>query len=74
MILLVFLPNRKLILVTIYYKKTNPISIPSYRMDQTELKEFMAQINDSLDKGFIRHSISPCGSLVFFVKKKYGSL
>ena len=38
---------------------TNPISIPPYRMTPTELKELKAQLNDLLDKGLIRPSISP---------------
>ena len=30
---------------------TNPISIPSYRMTPTELKELKAQLKDLLEKG-----------------------
>ena len=43
-------------------------------MDPAELKELKEQLNDLLDKGFIRPSISPWGALVMFVKKKDGSL
>ena len=39
-----------------------------------KLKELKAQLKDLLDKGFTGPSISPWGSLVFFVKKKDGSL
>ncbi|WRX28551.1 Reverse transcriptase domain - like 10 [Theobroma cacao] len=39
-----------------------------------ELKELKDQLEDLLDKGFIRPSISPWGALVLFVKKKDGSL
>ena len=39
-------------------------------MAPTELKELKAQHKDLLDKGFTRPSISPCGALVLFVKKK----
>ena len=39
-----------------------------------ESKELKAQPKDLLGKGFIRPSISPCDSLVLFVKKKNGSL
>ena len=53
---------------------TNPISIPPYRIDLAELKEFKAQLKDLHDKVFIIPSISPWGSLVLFVKKKDGSL
>ncbi|MCI56737.1 hypothetical protein A2U01_0077988, partial [Trifolium medium] len=33
---------------------TQPISIPPYRMAQAELKELKEQLQDLLDKGFIR--------------------
>ncbi|XP_070032825.1 uncharacterized protein [Nicotiana tomentosiformis] len=38
---------------------TQPISIPPYRMALAELKELKQQLQDLLDKGFIRPSISP---------------
>ena len=53
---------------------TEPISIPSYRMAPTELRELKAHLEELLSKGFIRPSISPWGAPVLFVKKKYGSL
>ncbi|KAH0760944.1 hypothetical protein KY290_017017 [Solanum tuberosum] len=40
-------------------------------MTPTELKE---QLNDILDKGFIRPSVSPWGAPVLIVRKKDGSL
>ena len=52
---------------------TQPISIPPYRMAPAELKELKGQLQDLLDKGFIRHSCSPWGAPVLFVKKKDGS-
>ncbi|XP_070042743.1 uncharacterized protein [Nicotiana tomentosiformis] len=51
---------------------TQPISIPPYRMAPAELKELKEQLNDLLDKGFIRPSVSPWGALVLFVRKKDG--
>ncbi|XP_070017867.1 uncharacterized protein [Nicotiana sylvestris] len=45
---------------------TQPISIPSYRMTSTELKE---QLQELLDKVFIRPNVSPWGAHVLFVKK-----
>lgn len=51
-----------------------PISIPPYRMAPEELKELKQQLQDLLDKSFIRSSISPWGVPVLFVKKKDGSL
>ena len=53
---------------------TQPISIPPYRMALTELRELKVQLQDLLDKGFIRPSTSPWGAPVLFVKKKDGSL
>ncbi|WMV46387.1 hypothetical protein MTR67_039772 [Solanum verrucosum] len=53
---------------------TRPISIPPYRMAPAELRELKAQIQELLDKEFIRPSASPWGAPVFFVKKKYGSM
>ena len=53
---------------------TEPISIPPYRMSPAELREFKAQLEELLSKGFIRPSISPWGAPVLFVKKKGGSL
>ncbi|XP_070011008.1 uncharacterized protein [Nicotiana sylvestris] len=51
-----------------------PISIPPYRMAPAELRELKQQLQDLLDKSFIRPSVSPCGVPVQFVKKKDGSL
>ena len=53
---------------------TQPISIPPYRMAPLELRELKNQLQDLLDKGFIRPSSSPWGAPVLFVKKKDGSL
>lgn len=50
---------------------TQPISIPPYHMAPPELKE---QLQELLDKGFIRPSMSPWGAPVLFVKKKDGSM
>ncbi|XP_070002208.1 uncharacterized protein [Nicotiana sylvestris] len=40
---------------------TQPISIPPYRKALPELKELKEQLQDLLDKGFIRPSVSPWG-------------
>ena len=50
------------------------ISIAPYRMAALELRELKVQLQDLLDKGFIRLSVSPWGALVLFVKKKDGSM
>ena len=54
--------------------RTEPISIPPYRMAPTDLRELKAQLEELLSKGFIRPSISPWGAQVLFMKKKDGSL
>ena len=53
---------------------TNPIPIAPYRMAPTELKELKEQLQELLDKGFIRPSSSPWGALVLFVKKRDGTM
>ncbi|KAL0544306.1 hypothetical protein IC582_019419 [Cucumis melo] len=53
---------------------TVPISRASYRMAPAELKELKVQLQELLDKGFIRPSVSPWGAPVLFVKKKDGSM
>ncbi|KAA3483558.1 DNA/RNA polymerases superfamily protein [Gossypium australe] len=53
---------------------TAPVSIAPYRMAPKELVELKAQIQELLDRGFIRPSISPWGAPVLFVKKKDGSM
>ncbi len=53
---------------------TAPISIAPYRMAPAELKELKIQLQELLDKGFIRPSVSSWGAPVLFVKKKDGTL
>ena len=52
----------------------SPISIAPYRMAPLELRELKVQLQDLLDKGFIRPSVSPWGAPILFVKKKDGSM
>jgi hypothetical protein len=53
---------------------TAPISKRPYRMPPNELAELKIQLQDLLDKGFIRPSASPWGCPALFVKKKDNSL
>ncbi|RVW65054.1 Transposon Ty3-I Gag-Pol polyprotein [Vitis vinifera] len=53
---------------------TGPMSKAPYRMTPVELKELKVQLQELLDKGFIRPSVSPWGAPVLFVKKKDGSM
>nr|GEY32436.1 putative reverse transcriptase domain-containing protein [Tanacetum cinerariifolium] len=51
-----------------------PISKAPYRMDPVELKELKDQLQELLERGFIRPSVSPWGAPVLFVKKKDGRM
>ncbi|GJT22234.1 retrotransposon protein, putative, ty3-gypsy subclass [Tanacetum coccineum] len=51
-----------------------PISKAPYRMAPVELKELKEQLQEMLENGFIRPSVSPWGAPVLFVKKKDGSM
>nr|GFC94261.1 putative reverse transcriptase domain-containing protein [Tanacetum cinerariifolium] len=51
-----------------------PISKAPYRMAPIELKELKDQLQELLEQGFIRPSVSPWGAPVLFVKKKDGSM
>ena len=53
---------------------TTPTSRAPYRMAPTELKELKIQLQELLDKGFIRPSVSPWGAPMLFVKKKDDTL
>ena len=49
---------------------TSPISMTPHRMTPVELQELRVQLQELLDKGFIRPSTSPWGASVLFAKKK----
>ncbi|KAA0060440.1 retrotransposon protein [Cucumis melo var. makuwa] len=51
-----------------------PISQAPYRIAPSELKELKMQLQELVDKGYIRPSVSPWGAPVLFVKKKDGTL
>lgn len=53
---------------------TEPISKTPYCMTAQELVELKVQLEELLEKGLIRPSVSPWGAPVIFVKKKDGSL
>ena len=63
-------PDRDIEFVIELQPGTAPISKRSYRMPPNELAELKIQLQDLLDKGFIRPSASPWGCLALFVKKK----
>ena len=51
-----------------------PVAKAPYRLAPSEMKELMSQIQELLDKGYIRPSSSPWGAPILFVKKKDGSM
>ena len=51
-----------------------PVARAPYRLAPTEMKELRTQLDDLLDKCFIRPSSSPWGAPILFVKKKDGSM
>ncbi|KAI3772311.1 hypothetical protein L6452_03493 [Arctium lappa] len=51
-----------------------PIARAPYRLAPAKMKEMMTQLQELLDKGFIRPSTSPWGAPVLFVQKKDGSM
>ena len=67
-------PEREVDLSIEVVQGTTPISKAPYHMAQTKLKELKTQLQELLDKGFVRPSVSPCGAPVLFVKKKDGTL
>jgi hypothetical protein len=67
-------PDRDVEIVIELQPGTTPISKRSYRMPPKELVELKTQLQELLDKGYIRPSSSPWGCPTLFVKKKDGSL
>ena len=54
--------------------RISPISKAPYRMAPTELKKLKEQLQELLNKGFIKPSASPWGAPVLFVKKMDGTM
>jgi hypothetical protein len=44
-----------------------------YRMNPEETKEIQRQVQELLDKGYVRESLSPCSIPILLVPKKDGS-
>jgi hypothetical protein len=47
---------------------------PPYRTNPEETKEIQMQVEDLLNKGYVRESLSPCAVPILLVPKKDGSL
>ena len=67
-------PQREIEFAIDVVKGATQASITPYRMAPLELKELKLQLQELLEKGFIRPSVSPWGAPVLFVKKKDGTL
>jgi hypothetical protein len=67
-------PDRDIEFIIELQPVTAPISKRPYHMLPNELAELKAQLQDLLDKGFIRPSASPWGCPALFVKKNGHSL
>ncbi|KAL4377944.1 hypothetical protein GQ457_02G018140 [Hibiscus cannabinus] len=67
-------PDREVEFVIETHVDSTPVSISPYQMAPKELKELKTQLQELLDRGFIRPSTSPWGAPVLFVKKKDESL
>ena len=65
-----FPPQRVVDFFTELHSSTSPISMTPHRMAPFELQELKVQLQELLDKGFIRLSTSPWGAPVLFAKKR----
>ena len=63
-------PHRDVDFVIKLHPGTSPISMTPHKMASIELQELKVQIQDLLDKGFIRPSTSPWGTPILLAKKK----
>jgi len=67
-------PHREVEFCIDLISRATPISKALYRIALAELKELKTQLDELLEKWYIRSSTSPWGALVLFVKKKDGTL
>ena len=68
------LPPKKEIVHDINLQQDAPFpNIGMYRLSTLENAKIKKQVQDFLEKGFIRPSTSPCGSPIVLVRKKDGS-
>jgi hypothetical protein len=67
-------PDREIEFAIELVPGTAPIAKRPYRMPANELAEMKKQIQELIEKGYIRPSTSPWGAPVLFVKKKDGTM
>lgn len=67
-------PDREIEFSIDLVPRITPISQAPYRMAPKELKELKVKLQELIDKGYIRPSVSPWGAPVLFMKNKDGTL
>ena len=67
-------PQRDVDFIIELHPGTSPISMTQHKMAPVELQELKVQIQELLDKGFIRPSTSRWGASVLFAKKNEKTL
>ena len=67
-------PDREIEFCIDLIPRVQPVSIPPYKMASTESIELRKQLDELLEKGFIRSNASPWGVPVLFANKANGSL
>jgi hypothetical protein len=67
-------PDRDIEFVIDLVPGATPVAKQPYRMTSDELVELKKQIDEQLEKGFIRHSSSPWGCPVLFAPKSDGTV
>ncbi|WMV24770.1 hypothetical protein MTR67_018155, partial [Solanum verrucosum] len=67
-------PKREVAFPIELIPRSTRIFITPYRMAPEELRELKSQLQELLQKGFIRPSVSPWGAPVLFVKRKMALL
>ena len=67
-------PEREIRFTIDLVPDTSPVSMATYIMSASELSELKKLMEELIEKGFIRPSVSPWSASILLVKKKYGSL
>ncbi|TYK02787.1 RVT_1 domain-containing protein/zf-CCHC domain-containing protein/RVP_2 domain-containing protein [Cucumis melo var. makuwa] len=68
-----FPPDREIEFSIELLPRTTSISLTHFKMAPSELKELKVQLQELVDKGYIKPSVSPWGTPLLFVKKKDGA-
>ena len=63
-------PHNNVDFIIELHPSTSPISMTPHRMTPVELQELKVQLQELLDKGFIRPTTSPWSASVLFTRKE----